>query len=150
MRRLHFSIDIDAPREQVWETMLGDAGYRVWTSEFTAGSHYVGDWSEGSRILFLGPGQTGESGLVSRIRTNRPHERISIEHLGIIEEGEEDTASEAVRAWAGAQENYIFRDAGGRTELLVEMDSDEKHRAVFEETWPRALRRLKELVEEGA
>ena len=85
MNRLRFSVEIDAPRKKEWETMLGDATYREWTAEFMPGSHYVGHWSEGSRILFLAPGEKGESGMASRIRTNRPYEFLSIEHVGIVD-----------------------------------------------------------------
>jgi uncharacterized protein YndB with AHSA1/START domain len=147
MTRLRFSIQIDAPRTTVWETMLGEATYRTWTAEFAQGSHYVGDWTTGSRILFLGPGEKGPTGMVSRIRANRPHEFVSIEHLGVVEDGREDTSSEAATAWAGALENYTFRDLDGKTEVLVEMDTNDEYREMFEATWPRALQRLKELAE---
>jgi len=36
------------------------------------GSHYIGDWSKGSKILFLGPNENGEmGGMVSRIKKTR-------------------------------------------------------------------------------
>jgi hypothetical protein len=85
---------------------------------------------------------------VSRIRINRPYEYVSIEHLGMVEGGREDTSSEAATAWAGALENYTFRDVDGRTDVQVEMDSDEDNRAMFDEIWPKALERLKELAEQ--
>ncbi len=147
MIKLHFSILIDAPREKVWETMLGDATYRLWTTAFAPGSHYVGDWSEGSKILFLGPGEKGVMGMVSRIAESRRPERVSIEHLGIVQDGKEDTSPEAVKGWAGAHEDYTFKEQGGATELLVDTDTTEEYKAMFEETWPRALKILKELAE---
>ncbi len=148
MERLNFSIVIDAPKEKVWKTMLNDETYRQWTAEFCRGSHYIGNWNEGSRILFLAPGETGEmSGMVSRIKVNRPYEYISIEHLGIVQEGKEDTTSEKVKGWAGALENYTFKDLGDGTELLVEMDSNEEYSQMFQDTWPKALQKLKEVAE---
>jgi uncharacterized protein YndB with AHSA1/START domain len=87
MERLRFSIDIDAPPTAVWDAMLGDETYKVWAAEFMPGSYYVGDWSEGSKMLFLGPGPDGPGGMVSRIRTHRPYEHISIEHLGFVQNG---------------------------------------------------------------
>jgi uncharacterized protein YndB with AHSA1/START domain len=147
MKRLVFSIDINAPKEKVWHTMLDDSTYRIWTAEFAAGSHYVGDWTEGSRILFLGPGDKSETGMVSRIKVSRPYEYVSIEHLGVVEDGKEDTSSEAVKDWAGAHENYTFRSRDGATELQVEMDTSDAYKEMFETTWPRALQRLKELAE---
>ncbi len=147
MDRLNFRIVIEAQRETVWRTMLGEDTYRIWTGPFMPGSHYVGDWSEGSRMLFLAPDNGGEMGMVSRIKTIRLHEHVSIEHLGIVQNGKEDTSSDAAREWAGALENYTFKDRGDGTEVLVEMDTSETYREMFEETWPKALRRLRELAE---
>ena len=81
MERLHFSIDINAPREKVWNTMLEDQTYREWTSEFMPGSYYEGDWSQGSKITFLGPDEKGKlGGMVARVTENRRPERIAVEH----------------------------------------------------------------------
>ena len=99
MDRLHSSIFINAPREKVWDTMLNDVTYREWTTEFNPGSHYKGSWEEGSKILFVGPDENGEGamGMVSRIKENRKYEFISIEHLGILKDGVEDTTSEEAK-----------------------------------------------------
>jgi uncharacterized protein YndB with AHSA1/START domain len=148
MERLNFSIVIDAPKEKVWNTMLGEDTYRLWTEAFMPGSYVVGDWREGSKILFLAPMDTGElAGMVSRIRENRPYEYVSIEHLGTVKNGKEDTSSGALGGWAGALENYTFKDLGDRTEVLVEMDTTEQYREMFQNTWPQALQKLKDLAE---
>lgn len=148
MERLNFSISIHAPREKVWNTMLGKDTYPIWTEVFSPGSHYVGDWNQGSKIHFLAPGETGQmSGMVSRIKENRLYEYLSIEHLGFINNGEEDSSSEAVQNWAGAHENYFFKDIDGVTEVQVEMDTIEEYREMFEDDWPKALTKLKEMTE---
>ena len=147
MDKLHFSIVINAPKAKVWNTMLDDRTYRIWTEAFTAGSYYVGDWSEKSKMLFLAPGEKGEVGMVSRIKENRPHEFVSIEHIGLVQNGKEDTSSEAVKAWAGARENYTFKEVDGKTEVLVDTDSTEEFQEMFQNTWPKALQKLKELAE---
>jgi uncharacterized protein YndB with AHSA1/START domain len=149
MNKLHFSITINAPKAKVWRTMLEDATYRVWTEAFSAGSHYIGDWSQGSKILFLGPDpKTGKmGGMVSRIAENRLHEYISIEHLGEVRDGMEDTTSEAVKAWAGVHENYTFKKKNGATEVLVDIDIADEFKEMFEGMWPKALQKLKELSE---
>jgi uncharacterized protein YndB with AHSA1/START domain len=149
MQQIRFAIDIDAPRDKVWNTALQDATYRQWTTEFNPrGSWFDGDWNQGSKILFLGPGEDGKiGGMVSRIHTSRPYEFLSIEHLGMIQDGVEDLTSDAVKNWTPAFENYTFKDQGGRTEMIVEMDVDESFRASMEEMWPRALQKLKTLAE---
>jgi hypothetical protein len=116
MERLTFSIIINAPREKVWDTMLGDETYRKWTEVFMPGSYFEGDWSQGSKILFLAPdGKGNNSGMVSKIKANKLHEFISIEHLGFVENGKEDTTSEAVQSWAGNLENYTLAEKDGST-----------------------------------
>lgn len=150
MQKIHFSIDINASKEKVWDTMLDDATYRDWTEAFNPGSYYKGDWSKGSKILFIGPDpETGkEGGMVSRIAENRPYEYISIEHLGIIKDGVEDTTSEEAKKWTPAFENYTFKEKDGVTQVQVDMDTMEEYKEMFETMWPKALQRLKELAEE--
>ncbi len=149
MQKLHFSIVINAPKEKVWSAMLDDKTYRIWTEAFSPGSYYKGDWNKGSKILFLGPGENGESGMVSRIKENRKHEFISIEHLGMVQDGKEDTSSEEIKAWAGALENYTFMEKNGATELLIDLTGNfaDEFAKMFEEMWPNALKKLKEITE---
>jgi hypothetical protein len=148
MEKLHFNIEINAPKEKVWDTMLDDKTYRLWTEPFMAGSYYKGDWNKGSKILFLAPGEDGKSGgMVSRIKENKKYEFISIEHLGIVKDGKEDTTSDAVKDWAGALENYTFKEKDGKTEVLVDLDSNEEYAEMFNGMWPKALQNLKEISE---
>jgi hypothetical protein len=149
MNKLHFSIVINATKEKTWNTMLDDKTYRVWTEAFTPGSHYVGDWSQGSKMLFLGPDPNTSKmgGMVSRIKENRRHQFISIEHLGMVQDGKEDTTSEAVKGWAGALENYTFKEKNGKTEVLVDIDINDEYTEMFQDMWPKALQKLKEIAE---
>lgn len=149
MHKLIFSIIINAHKEKVWNTMLEDKTYRIWTEPFNPGSYYKGDWSKGSKILFLGPDpETGkEGGMVSRIAENKLYEFISIEHLGIVKDGVEDTTSEHATKWAPAFENYTFKEKNSTTEVLVDIDINDEYKAVFEDMWPKALQKLKELAE---
>src|SRR5688572_3618959 len=124
MDKMHLTTFINAPVKKVWDTMLSDATYRQWTSAFNAGSYYKGNWEQGSKILFLGPNPdgSGEGGMVSRIAENKQYEFLSIEHLGIVKDGVEDTTSDIAKKWAPAFENYTFKQAGGGTELTIDMD----------------------------
>lgn len=144
MQKLHFSVKVNAPKEKVWDTMLGEESYKQWTDVFMEGSYYEGSWSQGSKIRFLAPDEEGNmQGMVSRIKENREYEYVSIEHLGFIQNGEEDTTSD----WAGALENYTFREKNGQTEVLVDMDTEEEYAEMFQEMWPKALEKLKKLAE---
>lgn len=145
MEKLHFKTLINAPRERVWHTILDDATYREWTSVFMEGSYAVTDWQKGSKALFLGPGGTG--GMVSRIEENIPNQFLSIEHLGEVKDGVEDTTSEKVKQWAGAHENYTLKDINGQTELLIDCDMADDYVDMFKEMWPKALDKVKEIAE---
>ena len=145
MKTLHLEKNILAPAEKVWNTMLEDETYRQWTRAFTEGSHYKGSWEEGAKILFLDP---DNNGMVSTIAENRPHEFISIKHIGIVKDGEEDTESDEAKKWAPAYENYTFEEKKEKTKLSVDMDIEEEYEAMFKEIWPKALEKLKELAEE--
>lgn len=142
-----YSTFINAPREKVWEVMFAKGTYEQWTSVFDPHSTVEGDWSEGSKILFVGGEGDERGGMVSYIEANRPYEFMSIKHVGIIKNGVEDTTSEEATSWAPAFENYTFTEKDGGTELLVEMDLEEQHREMFTQLWPKALARLKELAE---
>lgn len=145
IERLHFSIVVNASQEKVWKTMLDRKTYEKWTEVFMPGSHYIGNWSKGSKILFLASDERGKkSGMVSNIKENRPFEYISIEHLGEIEDGKEKETE-----WAGALENYSFKEVNGKTEVLIDVDTDDKFKEMFQDLWPKALRKLKELAEQN-
>lgn len=144
MHRFTFSVLIHARKQDVWQTMLEDATYRQWTSAFEEGSYAVTDWKEGSKALFLTP---AGNGMVSRIIAHRPNEFLSIQHLGTVKEGVEDMDDAEVKDWAGALENYTLREQNGSSMLTVEMDTNDEYRTYFEERWPKALDKLKEIVE---
>jgi uncharacterized protein YndB with AHSA1/START domain len=143
-KRMHFAIRIDAPRTRVWDVMLAPETYKRWTAEFTPGSYYEGSWQAGERIRFLSP---DGSGMLAEIAENRPHEYVSIRHIGEIRNGVEDTTSESVRKWAPAFENYTLSDAGSSTDVRVDMNVTPEYEEYMGRTWPAALNRLKELCE---
>ncbi len=146
METLNFSIKINAPKEKVWSTMLGDKTYPEWTAVFAPGSRAETDWQKGSKAIFSdGKG----NGMVSTIAENRPNEYLSIKHLGMIKDGVEDTTSDNVKAWAGAMENYTLKETGGVTEVKIEMDTDPEYKEYFSKTWPRALDKVKEIAEKS-
>jgi hypothetical protein len=146
MEKQTFSISINAPREKVWNILWDNDSYRAWTSVFSEGSHAETDWKKGSKVLFLdGKG----SGMVSTIDENKPNEYMSIRHLGVVKDGVEDLDSEEVRQWAGAHENYTLKNVDGKTELVVDMDISKEWMDYFQNTWPKALDKVKELAEKN-
>lgn len=144
MTTQHFETTIQAPRAHVWATMLQSPTYEQWTSAFCEGSRFEGSWDAGQTIRFFGP---DGKGMVSEIAEHRPAEWVSIRHLGFIEDGRDDTTSDAVRAWAPCFENYSFADEGGGTRLRVDLDTFGGYEDMMARLWPLALDKLKKLCE---
>ena len=144
MKRKEFRTTIDAAREKVWQVLWADETYPKWTAPFSEGSRAETDWKEGSKVLFL---SADGGGMVSRIGKKRDNEYMSIEHLGFIKDGVEDTTSEKVLEWKGAMENYTLKTIAGKTELNVTMDITDEYLDYFLKTWPKALQKVKEISE---
>jgi uncharacterized protein YndB with AHSA1/START domain len=148
MEKLTFEIKIDAPVSKVYQNMLDEKTYAEWTSIFNPSSHFKGSWEKGSKILFLGSDSDDNlGGMVSRIKENIPNEYVSIEHLGVVQNDKEIVSGPDVEGWAGSLENYTFAKQGNSTKLSVEMDSNLEFKSYFEETWPKALEKLKAICE---
>ncbi len=145
METIRFSTHINESREKVWDIMLGKETYVEWAKAFGPGSHYVGDWNEGSDIQFLGAGS--QMGMASMIKESRKPEFVSIQHVGLVKDGVVDTASDDAKKWVPALENYTFKEVDGGTELSVSLDVIPEHKAMLEPLWLEALKLLKELAE---
>lgn len=142
-KKMQFSTSISAPRNKVWDILWNDETYRKWTSVFMEGSYAESDWNEGSKILFLdGQGR----GMYSTIDKKVPGEFISFRHIGELKDGKEQPVDET-KGWSGSTENYILREADGKTELLVEMDIVPEMADYFNKTFPLALEKVKSLAE---
>ncbi len=147
---MHFEIEIAVTVKKVWDTMLTLKTYKEWTSIFEPTSYYEGSWDKGSKMLFLSSEK--RSGMVSEIAENIPYAFISIKHLGEMRDGVEDITSEAVKKWTPAFENYTFteKEFGTLLEVDMEMESTPESQAMkemFEDMWPKALLKLKEMCE---
>jgi len=144
MKRLEFKTVIDASPEKIWEVLLGKDTYPIWTAVFAEGSNVKTDWKKGSKAIFLdGKG----NGMVSEIAENIPGKFLSIRHLGDVINGKEDLESEKVKEWAGAYENYTLTEVDGQTAWSISLDIVEDYEDYMMDTWPQALKKVKELAE---
>ncbi|MFC4210863.1 SRPBCC domain-containing protein [Pedobacter lithocola] len=144
MKKLTFEILINAPKEIVWNIIIGDDTYPEWASVFCEGSKAVTNWATGSKALFV---DDSNSGMVSIIEENIPYSFLSIKHVGEVKDGIEDTDSENVKAWAGLLENYTLKENGERTFWIVEMDATPEFATFMEDLWPKAQQKVKEMAE---
>lgn len=151
MHKLKFSISINAPANKVYDTMLGiskKSTYEQWTALFNPTSTYEGSWNKGSKILFIGIDENGEKGgMVSTIIENIPYQLVSIQHYGLLKANEEITTGPEVEKWANGFENYTFTENNDTTTVTVNIDITEEFLTYMNETYPKALNKLKEICE---
>ncbi len=151
MKKLQFKVSINSPVSNVYDMMLGitnKSSYEQWTAVFNPTSSYEGSWDKGSKILFIGVDEKGEKGgMVSRIVENQLNQFVSIQHYGLYKEGKEITEGPDVEKWANGFENYSFEESNGTTLLIVDLDTTEDFVNFMNDTYPKALDKLKEICE---
>jgi hypothetical protein len=152
MKRVQFIVKINAPKNKVYDLMLGISKkltYEQWTALFNPTSSYEGNWNKGSKMLFVGTDENGEKGgLVSEIMENIINQFISIRHYGLVKANEEITEGTEVEKWANGFENYTFEENNETTTVTVDLDTTEDFLDYMNETYPKALEKLKEICEE--
>jgi hypothetical protein len=151
MKKLQFKKEINASAQKVYETMLGlpdKSSYEFWTSAFNPTSSYEGSWGKGNKIYFIGVDENGKKGgIVSEIEEYQPAKIISIRHYGFLEGDTEITTGEQVEKWAGGHENYSYQENNGVTTVTVDLDTVDEYLDYFNNTYPKALDKLKEISE---
>lgn len=152
MEKIQFKVNINALADKVYDIMLGisnKATYEQWTALFNPTSTYEGNWNKGSKILFIGFDENGnKGGMVSEVFDNISNRFISIRHYGILKENEEITEGPEVAKWANGFENYTFEENNGITTVTVDLDVTEDFLDYMNQTYPKALRKLKEICEQ--
>ncbi len=151
MQKIQFKKEINASAQKVYETMLGlkdKSTYEYWTATFNPTSSYEGSWDKGSKIHFVGVDENGKKGgMASEIVEHQPANFVSIRHYGFLDGDIEITTGEQVEKWAGGHENYSFQENNGITTLTVDMDTIDEYLEYFNDIYPKALDKLKEISE---
>lgn len=141
MEKIKFKTTINAAKEQVWDVLFGVETYPKWTAVFAEGSQVETDWKKGSRAIF---GDGKGNGMLAVIHENIPNQYLSIKHIGEIKAGKE-----TLHNWGESFENYNLNEKDGQTELLIDMDIVKEWIEYFQEAWPKALAKVKEIAEKG-
>jgi len=146
-----YSVQIKAPAAKVYATMLGidnKKTYEQWTAEFNPTSTFEGNWNKDSKMYFVGTGEDGKrGGMISMIAEHIPANFVSIKHIGMLMGDDEITSGPDVEKWAGGCENYTYKENNGLTHLSVDIDVIEEYEEYFDGTYPKALQKLKEIIE---
>ena len=151
MKRIQYDVKINEPASKIYDVMLGisdKSNYEKWTALFNPTSTYDGSWDKGSKMLFIGVDENGEKGgMVSEIAENIPNKFVSIRHYGLVKEDKEITEGPEVEKWANGMENYSFEENNGTTTVTVDLDTTEDFVEYMNDTYPKALAKLKEMCE---
>lgn len=144
MKTLEFKININAPKEKVWEVLWEDKSYREWASVFCEGTYAVSDWKEGDVIHFLSPGGMGMNSVIFKRVDN---EYMAFKHLSDIKDYKVQPVDTSPGGWSEAMETYRLIPVDNGTLLEATMDMVEKYLDYFQEIFPKALEKIKELSE---
>ena len=142
MQKMQFSIEIEAPREKVWQTLFDDKTFRDWGSIIDEGQYMEGVLVEGSEVQFM----SSENGLgvTSVIEKLIPHEYIAFKQIvDTMDSGKQEREKE----WTGGMESYSLTEKDGVTSLTVKIDVPPGQEETFGDRLPKALERVKILAE---
>lgn len=140
----YFSRVINAPKKKVWDIMLNEETYKVWSGAAWPESFYEGVWKEGELLGFFNPERSGTK---VKLLKHRPYEFTLAEHVAVYDKGVEDTQSAVAKSWVGSRETYTFTEKDGKTTLDVVLYMTPEWQKIFATDWPKAIDKLKELCE---
>jgi hypothetical protein len=142
METLEFKIEINAPKEKVWEILWNDKTYRQWANVFCEGTYAVSDWKEGSKVHFLSPSGDGMNSVIEKKIDNV---YMAFKHISELRNFEEMPVDAITQGWTGAMETYRLTQKDAITVLDVTMDCIEKYVDYFKNTFPKSMEIIKEL-----
>lgn len=141
MKEMQFSIEINASRERVWDTLWQDETLREWAGIIDAGTYMVGDLKEGNEIQFISGNGYGVTTLVEKLVAN---EFLLLRHQA---DTQDSGKQEREKQWTGGEESYSLAEKNGTTTLTVAFDVPTELEEYFKINYPKALERVKVLAE---
>lgn len=142
MKKIQYSIEINASKEKVWETLWGDATFRDWVSNIDKGIYIKGELTEGNEIEFIS--SVNGYGVTSLVEKFTPYEFALFRHSAdTMESGMQEREKE----WTGGTESYSLSEKNGITSLIVNADIPFEQEETFNMRFPIALERVKALAE---
>ena len=146
MKTLNYSININKPRDFVFNKMIDKSVYPGWAKAWGEGMTYEGEWKQGEHISFYDNTQGGTKVLIEKFV---PNETIEMKHIAMINPQliEVPLTDDVMRKWIGSQENYYFIELSDtETKVEITMIADEAFEAMMD-AWTKALELLKEICE---
>lgn len=145
MKEMQFSIEINATKERVWDTLWQDETFRDWASIIDPQTYMLGDLKEGkegSEIQFISSASGyGVTSLVVKLVAG---EFLLLRHRA---DTQEEGKREREEQWTGGEESYSLAEKDGTTTLTVAFDVPPELEEEFKVNYPKALERVRVLAE---
>ena len=141
MKEMQFSVEINATKEKVWDTLWQDETFREWAGIIDPGTHMVGDLKEGNEVQFISGNGYGVTSLVEKLT---PGEFLLLRHSA---DTQDDGKRERENEWTGGAESYSLSEKDGTTTLTAAFDVPPELEEYFKVNYPKALERVKVLAE---
>ena len=142
MKEMQFSIEINATKEEVWNTLWQDETFREWASIIDPNTYMVGELKEGNEVRFIS--STSGYGVTSMVEKLIAGEFLLLRHRA---DTQEEGKREREKEWTGSEERYALVEKDGSTALTVAFDVPPGLEEYFKANYPKALERVKVLAE---
>jgi len=142
MNEMQFTVEINAAKERVWDTLWQDETFRQWASIIDPETYMVGELKEGNEVQFIS--SDSGYGVTSLIEKLTPGEFLLLRHSA---DTQEDGKQERAQEWTGGAESYSLAEKDGTTTLTAAFDVPPEQEEYFRVNYPKALERIKVLAE---
>ena len=144
MKAVQFTVQINASKEKVWNTLWRDKTFRQWAGIIDPGTHMTGKLEQGNEVQFISANGYGVTSLVKKVIT---HEYLLLRHQAYTQQ---DAKEAREKEWTGGEESYTLVEKQDVTSLTVTFDVPAELEEYFADNYPKALELVKELAERTA
>ncbi len=145
MQTIQHSIEINAPKENVWEVLWSDQTLRDWASIIDEGTYMDGSLKAGNEINFIS--SVSGYGVVSKVEKIIPNKYVSFIQIADIRVGKDGSFEKRDPQWTGAKEIYEIEEIYDKVTLSLKQEVPDELVEYFKIKIPKALQRVKTLAE---
>ena len=142
MKKMQFTVTINAPKQTIWNTLWQDATFREWAGFIDPGTYMVGKLKQGEEVQFISA-ENGY-GVTSLVEKVTPGEFLLLRHSA---DTQDVGTREREKEWTGGAESYTLTEKDDVTTLTAEFDVPPELEEYFSTAYPKALERVKLLSE---
>ena len=142
MKKMEFSVEINASKEKVWTTLWTDETFREWANLIDEGTYMKGVLEEGNEVEFIS--SVNGYGVTSLVEKLDPNNFVLFRHSI---DTKENGSQEREKDWSGTTEAYRLAEKDGVTTLTYKADIPREQEETFTIRIPKALERIKKLAE---